>query len=597
MTAITKEEYKFFKSQNPKALTQEELKWMHEYEKSEAGAPSDEDLEWARFIVNEKDPQYQKINRESGDLDKALEIMRQDNAARQVMQQKGQDPYVKKVTSTPEKVVKDSGFNFNWRNAYENVKNEKLRATEADAKKLQEFINSNMYNIDDDVKLQQIAYNLHMYNPNTMKWSDFINSEQGEEFKKYLEDVRKAQTEKAVEDIWEGKDPVKVNYPFIGYTDVPLSRQAVNFMLPVSKEYAKNHYNDEDFSIAGPLATDLVTNLLMTGPSGVTKTLPTKATVNAEKALNVPLISFLYGNVAAPAITETGNAIYNNESIPEALARTAEGTAINIGTPRILEGLLSSAGRGIPKGDNRSVQKMIDEATNKAEKIKSDIMKGKPFPLNISDIPGGNAFLRPNNTGGFDIYPTNVPISEKYWPRIDAVNRPAASRPAENASDKINNIKFYSAKDMPAEAVTADEFNQMMQGLPFSRGKIGKSKFANILKSSQDTGKEQLENELLLKKAIALAKDGDLHSLTPANLRQLGFADKESFMNWLIRSIKNNMPETAQTYLTNAAGRPEFGREAGPIENINRLLGVNLFGKDKTQEEKQKSRIQRLLGL
>ena len=68
-------------------------------------------------------------------------------------------------------------------------------------------------------------------------------------------------------------------------------------------------------------------------------------------------------------------------------------------------------------------------------------------------------------------------------------------------------------------------------------------------------------------------------------------------MNWLIRSIKNNMPETVQTYLTNAAGRPEFGREAGPIENINRLLGVNLFGKDKTQEEKQKSRIQHLLGL
>ena len=68
-------------------------------------------------------------------------------------------------------------------------------------------------------------------------------------------------------------------------------------------------------------------------------------------------------------------------------------------------------------------------------------------------------------------------------------------------------------------------------------------------------------------------------------------------MNWVIRAIKNNMPETVKTYLTNASGRPEFGREAGPIENINRLLGTNLFVKDRTQEEKQKSRIQRLLGL
>ena len=578
MAKLTKQEYDELIQVPKEYLTQEDLNDIHEYESSEAGVPSTEDLQWARDILNEKDPQIQAAFRKSGDIDKAMSIMNQKRNAEELMISKGQDPYVKKVKSTPEDIVEKGGFKFNWRDAYEQSKGEKLRATEADAKKLQEFINGNMFNIDDDVKLRQIAYNLHMYNPNTMTWSDFINSDQGEEFKKYLEDVRKAQTEKAVEDIWEGKDKSRL----------------VNFMLPVSKEYAKNHYNDEDFSIAGPLATDLVTNLVMTGPSGVTKTLPIKAATNAEKALNVPLISFLYGNVAAPTITETGNAVFNKESIPEALARTVEGTAINIGTPRILEGLLSSAGRGIPKGDNRSVQKMIDEAANKAEKIRSDITKGKPFPFNIGDIPGGNAYLRGNNSGGFDIYPTNVPTSEKYWPRIDAVGIPAANA---NASDKINNIEFYSIKDMPAEAVTVDEFNQMMQGLPFSRGKIGKSKFANILKASQDTGKEQLENELLLKKATALAKDGDLRSLTPANLRQLGFSDKESFMNWLIRSIKNNMPETVQTYLTNASGRPEFGREAGPIENINRLLGTNLFGKDKTQEEKQKSRIQRLLGL
>ena len=586
MAKLSKQDYDFLKSLSKEYLTQEDLNDIHEYESLAAGAPTDEDVQWATIILNEKNPLLQAEFRKSGDTDKALSIINKSRSAKNLMIKQGQDPYVKTVTSTPEDIVKKGGFDFNWRNAYENVKNEKLRPTEADAKKLHDFINSNMYDVNDDVNLQQIAYNLHMYNPNTMTWSDFINSEQGEEFKKYLEDVRKMQTEKAVEDIWESKDDKSFGNKF--------STAAVDFMLPVSREYAKNHYNDEDFSIAGPLMTDAAANLVMVGPGGVTKTLPTKAAVKAEKALNSPLVSFLYGNVAAPTITETGNTIFNNESIPEALARTAEGTAINIGTPRILEGMLSSAGRGIPKGDNRSVQKMIDEAANKAEKIFSDIKKGKPFPFNIGDIPGGNAYLRGNNSGGFDIYPTNVPTSEKYWPRIDAVSIPAANA---NASDKINDIKFYSVKDMPAEAVTVDEFNQMMQGLPFSRGKIGKSRFANILKASQDTGKEQLENDLLLKKAMALAKDGDLHSLTPANLRQLGFSDKESFMNWLIRSIKNNMPETVQTYLTNAAGRPEFGREAGPIENINRLLGVNLFGKDKTQEEKQKSRIQRLLGL
>lgn len=558
MAAITREEYEFFKSQNPEDLTQEELNWINEYEKAEAGAPSAEDIEWATFILNERDPQIQAVNRKNGDFDKAMKLMNQLNSSRQVMQQKGQDPYVKKVKSTPEDVVNAGGFKFNWRDVYEQSKGEKLRATEADAKKLQEFINSNMFNVNDDVKLQQIAYNLHMYNPNTMTWSDFINSEQGEEFKKYLEDVRKAQTEKAVEDIWEGKDKSRL----------------VDFMLPVSKEYAKNHYNDEDFSIAGPLATDLAANLVMTGPSGVTKTLPIKAATNAEKALNIPLISFLYGNVAAPFITETGNAIFNKESIPEALARTVEGTAINIGTPRILEGVLSSAGRGLPKGNSRAVQKMIDGAANKAAEVNSKIKSGTPYP--ILDANG-------NRVGPFEYAVKDGKVTHHYS------SDPAVSK----ANHKSYNYKPLS--EMPnTEAISDVDYLAARQGLPFTRGK--KDFKEKSIGFTQDKDAASL-NDLVLLKAKSLAKDGDLRNLTPAQIRQLGFANRESLMNYLLRIIKTRAPETLQTYLTNAAGRPEFGREAGPIENINRLLGTNLFGKDKTQEEKQKSRIQRLLGL
>ena len=565
MDAITKEEYDFFKSQNPEDLTQEELNWINEYEKAEAGAPSAEDIEWATFILNERDPQIQAVNRKNGDFDKAMKLMNQLNSSRQVMQQKGQDPYVKKVKSTPEDIVEKGGFQFNWRDAYEQSKGEKLRATEADAKKLQEFINSNMFNVNDDVKLQQIAYNLHMYNPNTMTWSDFINSEQGEEFKKYLEDVRKAQTEKAVEDIWEGKDDKTLGDKF--------STAAVNFMLPVSKEYGRNHYNDEDFSLVGPLMTDAAANLVMAGP-GAAEVLPAKVSVPVSKVMNKPLISTIYGNVAAPAITETGNVIYNDESIPEAIARTAEGTAINIGTPRILESMLSSAGRGLPVGESRSVQKMIDEAANKAAKIQDDIRKGKSYSFNIEGQPGPMEFMQVTKDGK-KFYSSDIPASQKDWP----------SR------------KFESIKDMPAEAVTLDEFGQLKQGIPFLRGKDGNNKFANTLKAIQDAGAEYLQDDLIAKKATALAKDGDLRNLTPVDLRQLGFADKESFMNYLIRTIKMKSPSTLSTYMTNAAGRPEFGRQAGPIENINRLLGTHLFVKDKSVDDKQKSRIQRLLGL
>lgn len=563
MAKLTKREYDELIKIPKEYLTQEDFNDIHEFELSEASAPSEEDLEWARTILNQKNPRIQEAFRKSGDLDKAMSIMNQERNAKDLMLSKGQSPHIRIVKSTPEDIVNKGGYKFNWRNAYENVKGEKLRATEADAKKLQEFISSNMYGVDDDVKLKQIAYNLHMYNPNTMKWSDFINSEQGNEFKKYLEDVRNTQTEKSVEDIWEGKEPSPQWTPF-GYKEVPGSMKVVDFMLPVSKEYAKNHFNDEDYSIAGPLFTDAAANLVMTG----TGALP------ATKVMNKPLVSYLYGNVLAPFITETGNVAFNDESIPEALVRTAEGTAINIGTPQILEGMLSRIGRGLPNGSNRSVQKMIDEATNKAEKVNKEMMKGKPFRYNIirsKDDPLEYHMLTPKGVIQFSTDPAK-------------------------SSAKSGEV-FESIYNMPDEAISDKEFLDWLQGMPFSRSKFGKTDAIQKIKNLQDKATSSVKDELLLKKAEALSKDGDLRSLTPYELRQLGFPDKESFMNWLIRSFKNNTPETVKTYLTNASGRPEFGREAGPIENINRIFGTSFFQKANTGEEKQKSRIERILGM
>ena len=565
MAKLTKQDYEDLMKMPKEYLTQEDLNDIHEYESQAAGAPSEEDVQWATVILNEKNPLIQAEFRKSGDFDKASSIMNQNRAAKELMITKGQDPYIKKVTSTPEDIVKNSGFVFNWRNAYENVKNEKLRPTEADAKKLQDFINSNLYDENDDTNLQQIAYNLHLYNPNTMKWSDFITSEQGAEFQKYLDDVRKSQIEKAVEDIWEGKDDNTLYDKF--------GTSAVNFMLPVSKEYAKKHYNDEDFSLAGPLATDAVANLVMMGP-GAAEVLPAKVSVPVAKAMNRPLISTVYGNVAAPAITEAGNVIYNDESLPEALVRTAEGTAINIGTPRALEGTLSWVGRGLPTSEGkRTVQKMIDEAANKAAKVQDEISNGKPYPITIEGQQGPIEFAQVTKNGK-KYYSSDVPTSQ------------------QNTSNK-----YESIYDMPSETVTFDEMTQVKQGLPFLRNKDGKSKFSKTLKMFQDTGSEELKDDLIFRKATALAKDGDLRNLTPVDLRQLGFTDKESFMNYLIRTIKMNTPSTLSSYLTNSAGRPEFGRRAGPIRNINYLLGTDLFGKDETAAEKQKSRIQRILGL
>lgn len=577
MAKLTKQEYDELMQVPKEYLTQEDLNDIHEYESSDAGAPSNEDLQWARDILNEKNPQIQAAFRKRGYLKKAMSILKQKKVADELMVSRDQDPYVKKVKSTPEDVIKKGEFKFNWRDAYEQTKGEKLRATEADAKKLQDFINSNMYNVDDDIKLKQIAYNLHMYNPNTMKWDDFINSEQGNEFKNYLEDVRKAQTEKAVNDIWEGKEPVKVNYPLIGPTDVPLSKQVVDFMLPVSKEYARNHYNDEDFSLAGPLAFDTAANLVMAGP-GVAEALPAKFAAQVNKVMSRPAVSWLYGNVAAPAITETGNAVFNKESIPEAFVRTAEGTLINVGTPFALEAGITNIGRGLP-GESRTVQKMIDEAANKARVTHGKADKGVPYSWYFNKIDDAqmnnmpSEFIQKLPNGKKKYYSSDPVESKKDWPGRE----------------------WSPLKDMPNEAITQEEMSAWKQGVPFVRNKWAK-KAGKDLSTIQDAGTEYLQDELVLKKAQSLAKDGDLRNLTPSELRQLGFADKESFINYIVQTTKEKIPETVKTYLTNAAGRPEFGRQGGPVEAINRIFGTNFF-KNKSKEDKEKSRIERILGI
>ena len=566
MAKLTKREYDELIKIPKEYLTQEDLNDIHEFELSEASAPSEEDLEWARTILNQKNPRIQEAFRKSGDLDKAMSIMNQERNAKDLMLSKGQSPHIRIVKSTPEDVVKKGGYKFNWRNAYENVKGEKLRATEADAKKLQDFINSNMYGIDDDVKLKQIAYNLHMYNPNTMDWKDFINSEQGEEFKKYLEDVRNTQTEKAVEDIWEGKEPSQQWTPF-GYKEVPGSKKVVDFMLPVSKEYAKNHFNDEDFSIAGPLFTDVAANLVMTG----TGALP------ATKVMNKPLVSYLYGNLFAPAITEAGNVAFNDESIPEAIVRWTEGSAVNIGTPQALEGMLSKIGRGLPKGSNRSVQKMIDEAANNAEEVHRKMNEGIPYPIK-----------RP-------YYKEDDPLEFLAYSKDGKVRGHYSTDPAKS-NENWGVSEFKSVNEMPATSITDEELESVYEGMPFSRSK--KDNYDDFAKAQDDAVKysEEKSKKLTDKKAESLLKHGDLRDLRPSELRQLGFPDKESFMNWLIRSFKNNAPETLKTYLTNASGRPDFGREV-PLEIINKILGTSFFKKDNTKEEKQKSRIERILGM
>ena len=297
MSVISKEKYERLKLLPEEYRTNEQREAMVDFERAEAQAPTMAQVRAAVRMHNTltKNPSLVNSNPVAKQkLDEALKIIEQDRAYTSLMGGRVKDAYVQPVKRIPDDL--NSKFNFNWKSAYENTKGEKLRDTEADYDKLQKFIDSNMYKEGDNVNLQKIAYDMHMYNPNTMKWSEFINSEQGNEFKKMIKDVAENQRQARIKDIFENE-----------------SNPLVDFTLPISKEYAKQQLLEgKDPDIGLPIITDQVANALMFGGS--------------KPAM-----------VAAPAVRNAGEYAFNNVEPEVAAINTILGVGSNIMTPRMIQ--------------------------------------------------------------------------------------------------------------------------------------------------------------------------------------------------------------------------------------------------------------------
>lgn len=520
MATLTKDEYKFYKSQDPKELTQEELNLINEYESAEANMPSDEDVQWATFVLNTKDPQDQKILRESGDYQKAYDIISQQRAARNLMIKSGKSPYVRQVKEVPDDVAPGYGFKFNWKDAYEQEKGETLRPTEADADKLKKYISSKMFDVDDDVKLQKVAYDMHLYNPNTMTWEEFLKSPTGDNFRAYLSDVQKNQKDKALEEIWN-------------------SEPMVDFMLPVSKEYAKNNYENIDtpegtLSQIGTALTDM--------PLSFGADVAANVAMTGRLPIKNPTVRAIYGNVAAPLITEGSNVIANEKPLDLAAVNALEGTLINANAPMFLRRggnwLENFAKRGGTTGE--ALQKTLNESASKAREVAKK--KSDHYIWRDGDV------------------------IKKIVKDKETVIQPTAK--------DLKNI-------IPDSDIQLAERGRMAKLFGLTEGEKKARKMAKI--SADRTPERKVE----LAKKIA---SGQVP--TSDEIRRSGFSSTESFMNWL----SDNVPEALSSYMTNLAGRPKIGqRGMGSIINVY-APDVQLF-KDKSEREKGSDKWYRYYGL
>lgn len=562
--AITAQDYKLYKSLDPSELTDEERKELIDFERAEAKAPSLDDVQWATEVHNTATKNPSTLGRElkeSGDYQKALDILNADKAYTATIGSKKQSAYVQPVKRIPDDLIENNDFNFNWKSAYENTKGEKLRDTEADYDKLQKFINSNMFNIDDPVNLQKIAYDLHMYNPNTMKWSEFINSEQGKEFKKYLADVRENQRKKEVEKIFSGEEPTKVNYPLLGPTDVPGSNFLVDFGLPVSKQAAYNAaMKNEDPNIGPALAVDAASNVLMALQPG-------------SKAAS-PLIS-KGSNFVVPAVQNAGQYALNDEDPLAAGINTVLGGAVNIGTPYALNRFNKYTrmpgqqyAQRVQAGERAD---QIAERVGKIEKRLNDgaLVRGVEELENTSGKTAkGEYYYNHAKKKVFTNYPAIKEMMEAEGYSVSPLREMRKWKPGI-LSNKDNDFYFANS------SVLRRPFNTNEKTLE-------KAVYTNNRKQGLDKEYKKVARSMAEGKDISQMNKSELEAILRGPAR-------ETYMNWLSR----NMPEAFKNYMTNAAGRSQMGSN---VLSLPQMIFQTNLGKVIEERKKKKPKISEIFG-
>lgn len=575
--ALTAQEYKIYKSLDPSELTDEERKDIIDFERAEAKAPSLDDVKWATEVHNTASRNPSTLGRElkeSGDYQKALDILKADMAYTATIGSKKQGAYVQPVKRIPEDL--NSQFNFNWKSAYENTKGEKLRDTEADYDKLQKFIDSNMFNVDEPVNLQKIAYDMHMYNPNTMKWSEFINSEQGEEFKKYLADVRENQRKTTINDIFNNE-----------------SNLAVDFMLPVAKEYAKNNYNNINgvSDMIKPLVADVATNLAMMGGGKL-------------------------GLVAAPAITNVGQTVSNDMDPAVAGVNTLLGVGTNIYVPRIIG--RSTRYLTVP-GERYSqrvdVKARTDQLAKEVADTEKKILDGAVFKLKSKFKNDAKGMPLPREDLGYISHNKKILYSDDPTKAIneyglkDYTVKPLHEARKHNAGIiPEKEITAYGENSKLARNNWLEDTNIGLQTLrhpiPNIKENIEKIRGAVNISKTRDKARDFMKkmyrddirgafkkprDEAVKAVLEKLNKGENISTFDIKDLYALGYNPKESLISFLWRTS----PETVKNYVTNFAGRKTTTGATMNVPNLFFGTNLNKFVEDK---KKGKPKISEIFG-
>ena len=365
---------------------------------------------------------------------------------------------------------------------------------------------------------------------------DYDNKEDRADF---LNKLREYQQQKDLEKIWN---------------DGTLAGAAVDFMLPVSKEYARQNYQNIDGEhyiddLAFPLAADVGINAAMLGGGGAIAGKPIKNVAAKQFVKNA------VDNTAAPVIKGVANGLLNGESSEDVAKDIVGEVSTNIATPFLLKGSYRWATRPFQGGaKGQAAKDFINQKANAARDVQRKLRNGgvwQEFEMDGPDVIGKVTYKTIRKENGRYVIKEISP--EEYARNNNKITLKELDAFGEDS-------KLLRGKKTNAEEAVAAEYAP----------------------SIEPAGEYLTEKKM---KTASMQGADPMSTLTSDELEVMGAKPKESLWNW----AKSNIGEAPGTYLTNAQGRGQYGAKfLGGMSNIipTDLVSEKTFEKEPKLSDK-----------
>ena len=455
-----------------------------------------------------------------------------------------------------------------------------------------------MHEVTDNVNLNNIATDMHFKMANE-KWTDFMKSDRYEQFKNYLADVQQYQQDKALDNIWD---------------DGSIANIVTDFTLPVSKTYAREHYNDINgvSDMAAPLVADATMNAAMASSSKIAAPLarfvsPTKTNLAA--------------NAVAPVIGEVGQVIVNDKDLKSAARDAAIGTGANYAVPNIMRALTAKFTRGVNTDMNKpwmnNAQDALDAAVNEAKAaraVQNNTLTKIAENGHVFDTKNKIEYVDPDMAANL----TEHPLAREGWRYESNLKQPNKQvnivtedrshifRPEAEARDAANmNLKDVAGLKNKAKAAASNIKNILTRNkavqnegyAPIARSEEFDSKLSEemraILREQDERAAKTFWDRVnkIQEGKISAADWQDNYDATRAAYKYLGMQPRESLVNYISRQKGPTIEYLSNLYGTSPRAKRYFN-------NMRYMLPDGIYNAEeakKQAEQEQQAATYRLL--